>query len=1231
MSEHAHLRALDARARTLARTAFDAPLVLEAGAGTGKTTALVGRIVAWLLERGWDDARGDAPNRAEPERIAARALDRVLAITFTDAAAADMDAKIRAAFAQIEAHGRPIGMEEHVFSIDATERAERARHLRAALDRPVAQTIHAWCKSFLAEHPLEAGLHPAFEVDPRGRVVAEVAREVVESEMARAFATVTPAGERGLDRAKEERVRADWIVLANRNIGPDAVEEALVAFAIDGARATDLAGERFTPAVVAEIVREHADAVDAFLRECGPLLDLVPGNGTARPLAAALRAAVATPELATKPTNAAELSRFARAWRELFPKKFQERLEVWARAELNKGETKAFADKADVVIEHARRLHPLQSELARIDPELTEAARRILERATRELRLALVARGIETFGDLLRDVRDLLRDDPAVCARLRARTRQVLVDEFQDTDPLQCDLVRSLALDPRHGTPCGLFVVGDPKQSIYGFRRADLAAYDAFLDELRRAGGSVHPLSVNFRSTQTILDEVARAIEPVMRASLGVQPAFQPLAAHRDTAGAPVEWWVAKELDPNRLDSKGKTSGSAAQRIEARFVASELRAAHASGIDWKEMAILLRTTSALDTLLEELRRADIPYDVAGDRSYYRRREIVDAAALLACIVDPADHLALLAFLRSPFVGLPDAALLPLWSLDFAASMSVVRAPGTPEFDKVRRIVTSALERIPRDVAGMERIAGFEHSLDHAIESIACARASFARDPLDTFVERLRTLFLLEGTASARYLGSYRLANLERFFAECTRELDASGGDVQALLRFVRSSVANADDAAEARPRDAAASAVSILTIHKSKGLDFRQVFVLGLHRRDTGRARSRPVALAADGSEFVLFGAPTRGFGAIEERARARDSAERVRLLYVAMTRAKDRLVLSGSWEGLPGPKPASECTTMLQLLATAVPMEAREFVATSSLESPRVFDHANARYVLASNVADVASERSATDVARFEDVSAVVRDTEILRALGESAARRARRPLVAIASDSSPRGESDEHGTATDDDERDEPWSHESLPRRALGSESRGAAKTLPRAIAAAVGTAIHRALERFDMVRDFAAEARDRRADLARLTVEALRARERATKEDEARALLAARDIFDRFTSGALARTFDALRPRIVARELPILALPSEDDSALNAISGSIDLVYRDPDGTYVVVDYKTELGANAASTAALVAHHRPQIELYRRALRAALELERLPRGELWFLASSRIEVVE
>jgi ATP-dependent exoDNAse (exonuclease V) beta subunit len=226
--------------------------------------------------------------------------------------------------------------------------------------------------------------------------------------------------------------------------------------------------------------------------------------------------------------------------------------------------------------------------------------------------------------------------------------------------------------------------------------------------------------------------------------------------------------------------------------------------------------VLLRSTGDIDVYLQALRDADVPYLVERDRSYYRRREIIDAAALVRAVVDPGDHLALVTVLRSALVGVPDAALVPLWSRSFPDRASELGAGETSLLEDLRRTVLEIARALPGDVPGIGRVAGWETNLVAFLGHLAELRVAFREEPSASFVEKLRRLTLFEIGEAARTLGAYRVANLDRFFRTLLGAMEAVA-DPHAVLRTLRTAVGEGREAEEGRPLIAAEDVVRVMT------------------------------------------------------------------------------------------------------------------------------------------------------------------------------------------------------------------------------------------------------------------------------------------------------------------------------------------------------------------------------------------------------------------------------
>ncbi|MEA2601171.1 MAG: hypothetical protein QOF89_2163 [Acidobacteriota bacterium] len=1213
------LREQDRDARRAAQTRFDRPLVLQAGAGTGKTTTLIGRLLSWTLGTGWERTERRLAERAAarpfgrpeeitPDRIAAEVLGGVVAITFTEAAAAEMAGRTAKELASLAAGGEiPAWLDAGLLPA-ASERAARARSLLGTLDHLAVRTIHAFCRGLLADHPLEAGVHPDLVIDADGRRVEEIVQEIVEDVLREGYGN---PGDPHL------------LALATRGFGPQEIVEALIALLGSGLPAAELERDPFGM----EAVRAFRDRLMAACRAVhgliAPRVRRTRGKNVPKieeglaALIARLGEAGDVPVEVLKEWGAGLLS-----------KSLRDHLHEWSR---RRKDADLFGDLLDELAVAADALVQILDHLGCLDPELLEHGRLALRPLLAAVEEELRAQGVATFDFLLTGAERLLALHPEVRRQVRRRIDQLLVDEFQDTDRVQCELLRWIALDglmeEKPEERPGLFLVGDPKQSIYGWRNADLRAYDGFVERVREAGGEVMSLVENFRSVPVILEEVARVIEPVMLSRAGVQPSFEPLLPcerRQDDPGfvrggaggrggwAPVEHWVSWKQDEEK--GAGRTAVVEAAQIEAAALAADVRALHErQGVRWSEIAVLLRSTGDLDLYLEELRRARVPFAVGRDKQYYRRREVIEAAALVRAILDPGDHLALLTVLRSSFVGVPDAALIPLWNRQLPKLMTELAGPDPAALAGLREAAEGAVPATPRDVPGIERVDGWERNLLAAVESLAVLRQSFETETADVFVERLRGLTLVEATEAARYLGPYRLANLERFFRQLLAAMEEGGGDVTAILRALRRSVSEAREAEEGRPKDSSEDAVAVLTIHGAKGLDFEHVYLVQLHKESPSDRGPRTGAGRVEGGfEYRLFGAPTMGFGQVESERREVEAAERVRLLYVAMTRAKDRVVLAGRWPERTAAKPWDQARTPMDLLLSRRDLPAdlagrwEEALAPDG-DPPWTFTDATGALwkfpaLRPLDEAGLAAEPERPSLPGPEEIALV---SASLRAAREGAGIRRARPFGGAAS---------EEAHALLREQQAERLASEERGRRAPGVD---------RAAAMAAGGAIHRALEEWDLDADPRKEAGRQRSLLPAYLAALVEGDELES------ALPVAGSLLDTFAAGPLLARLRRLKDHLLARELPVLLPPGEGDrSPVGVVSGAIDLLYRDPEsGAIVIADYKTDEVKTDQEVRARAGVYAPQGALYARAVREALDLGEAPRFELWFLRVGRV----
>jgi len=505
--------------------------------------------------------------------------------------------------------------------------------------------------------------------------------------------------------------------------------------------------------------------------------------------------------------------------------------------------------------------------LAAHDKELLQE---LLDLFAREYAAAKERESALDFEDLQLLARDLLRDDARAREREQLRFRTIMVDEFQDTNALQCELIDLLADGPAKD----VFFVGDEFQSIYGFRHADVHVFR----ERRAAASQRLPLTENYRSRPEVLAAVNYLFEPAFGES------FQPLACAREfpdpVFGHPVELLVTDK------DSY-RDSGEHWRRAEARQIARRVRGLVDAGAAAPgEIVLLFAAGTDADAYEEELRAQGLPTYRATGRGYFGQQQVVDLLLYLRLLHNRYDDEALVAVLASPFVGVSNDALLLIRR----------HAGRRPLFSGIERSLPEALS------AEDERLLkAFRQRYDRLV-------ALSARASLELLCEQVVCEHDYDLAVLARWDGKRRYANLRKLMRLARGYEELRGRDLEGFVRFVRDQQALGAAQLEAVSEEEGGDAVRLLTIHGAKGLEFKVVVVADAGR-DTGRRPGADEILARpDGRFGFKVVHPATGgkhsvfeYERVRAAAREEEEAERLRLYYVAMTRAIDRLIVSGA------------------------------------------------------------------------------------------------------------------------------------------------------------------------------------------------------------------------------------------------------------------------------------------------------------------------------------------
>ena len=864
----------DADARKLIATELDATLLVEAAAGTGKTTELVGRIVRTLAE-----------SRAK--------VDEIVAVTFTEKAAGELKLRLR----------ERLDRERTEAAQKDDERRKRLDEALTGLEQAHVSTIHGFCADLLRERPVEAGIDPLFEVltEPAAaRLFDQAFSRWLQETLAapppgvrRALRRTAFGGEDGpVDRLRNAAWElAQWRDFEAAWTRPEldrrARIQAVIATLHDLANLTRYPSSRNDPLCTGtEPVRRLSDEI-ALQQESGESITDADYD----------------------------------AWEAALVDLAHDR--VLKNAKHGRGASYKDGVRRDTVLQ---ALESVRNDLAAVrmdaDAELAALLQQELRGALSRYSEMKAAAGALDFLDLLLLARDLVRDNPQVRRGFQRRFKRIFVDEFQDTDPLQAEILLLLAADDEDETdwrrarpvPGRLFLVGDPKQSIYRFRRADVGIYREVAEQLVAQGAIPVQLNTSFRSVPGIQACVNAAFAPVMTGDvLTLQAPYVPLAPSRGSIDGQPSVVVLPVPAPY-----------ATRFVSAISIEKSLPVAVAALVDWivrdsgwkvtertgtgpvpvsaKHVCLLFRRfvswqSDVTRPYVDALEARGIPHVLVGGRAFHEREEIEAIRAARSAIEWPDDELSVFATLRGPFFAITDDHLLE-WAHRFGTQTDAGFRRGSFHPFRVppifRRDTPQGYEHL-RPIAGALELLRRLHR--HRNSAFADREAGRKWGGISGVLHELFAATRAHVGFALRRGGEQALANV-LYVAELARQYELGGGlSFRGFIDELRLAADNAQ-AIEAPILEEDSDGVRMMTVHRAKGLEFPIVILADLTcklaRAEAGRwidPEGKMCAVKLGGwapADLLLHGA--------EEAAR--DRAEGERLAYVAATRARDVLVV---------------------------------------------------------------------------------------------------------------------------------------------------------------------------------------------------------------------------------------------------------------------------------------------------------------------------------------------
>ena len=817
---------------------------VDAGAGAGKTSVLIDRIVH-LIE----------------QKLAT--LDEITAITFTDKAAAEMKIRLREACRAKAPRG------------DSAEMS-RWRDMERRVETSRIATIHSFCASLLREHALRMGIDPDFTVLAEAEAtllrvdtVTESVHDLLNRGEAAAIRAATEFGTQRLINLMGYLLVRRGVIERIRTSYPPEDPAALLIYWRDLV-------EKESQTRMASIVRDPEvkrfrevlasfdgqclnadDKCEALRRETLASLERLIGGGSLSETGDLLKKLGAISLQAGSKSN----------WNP------QAALDALKKA---LEEVRSFARKnAAISFDEPNEMRATQ---------ITCDVWAVLEKVSEAYEAAKAARSGRDFDDLLSMTLAILRENQEIRARTARGIKFLLIDEFQDTDTTQIEIARLLVEHPEGPS---LFVVGDAKQSIYDFRGAEVEVFQ----EARSQAGEVIPLARNFRTVPELLAFVNDVFK---RSGLlrSVEPDYVPLKTHRSgTSECRIELLIPEEIEGALADEyRSEEAKLIAWRLDEMCHGAggaqvyDKRAERMRLAEFGDAVLLFRSMSSVYLYEEALREKGIPYNVVAGAGFYDRQEVIDLRNLLTVLSDPHDEMALLGFLRGPLAGLSDESLVRL-----CGKMSLIHA--------------MRAEHAPEDFPQSDRLRAARVLLDDL--------RAHSDSPLPAFLRYLLDRTGYEAIALTQFLGVQKAYNVRKIVDLADDFVRTRPAKLAAFVQYL-DEIAGQEEIREgdASLQPEGSGAVTLMTIHKAKGLEFPIVVIPDLSRDRRGPdlrevAVHRTLGMAARTTDDHGETVKPAIYELISDAASEKGAAEHARILYVAMTRARDWLLMGGS------PKPA--------------------------------------------------------------------------------------------------------------------------------------------------------------------------------------------------------------------------------------------------------------------------------------------------------------------------------